>query len=302
MGFLAKTFMITRIYIHAGTFHADDVMSVSIVRLLNPAVQYDRIIQVTELDDVYAEDNVIVADIGGGIFDHHGPAAKTRRDGGPHSACTLLWERFGRDATKACLPQLDDDDVAEVTTKLEDEILFRIADEDNGLFCPGYTLNSIISQINPNWDEDYPCAADVAFTKAVLLMDEILKTALKRYTSQVKGREFVQEALAQKQNGVVILEKYVPWKDYVVTDPDALVMVFPSNRGGWNIQMVPKSLEGFETRIDTPYDWHGVSGPDAEDKMPGMTFCHRNGFLVSFRTKENAVAAAQHLVSQKERN
>ena len=174
--------MITRIYIHAGTFHADDVMSVSIVRLLNPAVQYDRIIQVTELDDVYAEDNVIVADIGGGIFDHHGPAAKTRRDGGPHSACTLLWERFGRDATKACLPQLDDDDVAEVTTKLEDEILFRIADEDNGLFCPGYTLNSIISQINPNWDEDYPCAADVAFTKAVLLMDEILKTALKRYT------------------------------------------------------------------------------------------------------------------------
>ena len=152
------------------------------------------------------------------------------------------------------------------------------------------------------WDEDYPCAADVAFTKAVLLMDEILKTALKRYTSQVKGREFVQEALAQKQNGVVILEKYVPWKDYVVADPDALVMVFPSNRGGWNIQMVPKSLEGFETRIDTPYDWHGVSGPDAEDKMPGMTFCHRNGFLVSFRTKENAVAAAQHLVSQKERN
>ena len=124
--------MITRIYIHAGTFHADDVMSVSIVRLLNPAVQYDRIIRVTELDDVYAEDNVIVADIGGGIFDHHGPAAKTRRDGGPHSACTLLWERFGRDATKACLPQLDDDDVAEVTTKLEDEILFRIADEDNG--------------------------------------------------------------------------------------------------------------------------------------------------------------------------
>ena len=244
--------MITRIYIHAGTFHADDVMSVSIVRLLNPAVQYDRIIRVTELDDVYAEDNVIVADIGGGIFDHHGPAAKTRRDGGPHSACTLLWERFGRDATKACLPQLDDDDVAEVTTKLEDEILFRIADEDNGM--------------NPNWDDGCPCAADAAFTEAVLLMDEILKTALKRYASQVKGKEFVQKALAKKQNGVVILEKYVPWKDYVVADPDALVMVFPSNRGGWNIQMVPKSLEGFETRIDTPYDWHGVSGPDAENK------------------------------------
>ena len=62
MGFLAKTFMITRIYIHAGTFHADDVMSVSIVRLLNPAVQYDRIIRVTELDDVYAEEKEIVSD------------------------------------------------------------------------------------------------------------------------------------------------------------------------------------------------------------------------------------------------
>lgn len=292
--------MINRIYVHAGTFHADDVACVSICKMLNLNVEYDRITRVTDLDDVLADDNVIVADIGGGIFDHHGPAAKTRRDGGPHSACTLLWERFGSEATKTYLSHLSGDDVTKVSTKLEDEILFRIADEDNGLFCPGYTLNSIIAQMNPNWDDGCPCAADAAFTEAVLLMDEILKTALKRYASQVKGKEFVQKALAKKQNGVVILEKYVPWKDYVVADPDALVMVVPSNRGGWNIQMVPKSMEGFETRVDTPYDWHGISGLDAEDKVPGMTFCHRNGFLASFRTKENAVAAAQHLVFQKE--
>lgn len=292
--------MINHISVHAGTFHADDVACVSICKMLNLNVEYDRITRVTDLDDVLADDNVIVADIGGGIFDHHGPAAKTRRDGGPHSACTLLWERFGSEATKVYLSHLSGDDVTEVSTKLEDEILFRIADEDNGLFCPGYTLNSIIAQMNPNWDDGCPCAADAAFTEAVLLMDEILKTALKRYASQVKGKEFVQKALAKKQNGVVILEKYVPWKDYVIADPDALVMVFPSNRGGWNIQMVPKSMEGFETRVDTPYDWHGISGLDAEDKMPGMTFCHRNGFLASFRTKENAVAAAQHLAFQKE--
>lgn len=292
--------MINHISVHAGTFHADDVACVSICKMLNLNVEYDRITRVTDLDDVLADDNVIVADIGGGIFDHHGPAAKTRRDGGPHSACTLLWERFGSEATKAYLSHLSGDDVTEVSTKLEDEILFRIADEDNGLFCPGYTLNSIIAQMNPNWDDGCPCAADAAFTEAVLLMDEILKTALKRYASQVKGKEFVQKALAKKQNGVVILEKYVPWKDYVVADPDALVMVFPSNRGGWNIQMVPKSMEGFETRVDTPYDWHGIGGLDAEDKVPGMTFCHRNGFLASFRTKENAVAAAQHLAFQKE--
>lgn len=293
--------MINRISVHAGTFHADDVACVSICKMLNLNVEYDRITRVTDLDDVLADDNEIVADIGGGIFDHHGPAAKTRRDGGPHSACTLLWERFGSEATKVYLSHLSGDDVTEVSTKLEDEILFRIADEDNGLFCPGYTLNSIIAQMNPNWDDGCPCAADAAFTEAVLLMDEILKTALKRYASQVKGKEFVQKALAKKQNGVVILEKYVPWKDYVVADPDALVMVFPSNRGGWNIQMVPKSMEGFETRVDTPYDWHGISGLDAEDKVPGMTFCHRNGFLASFRTKENAVAAAQHLAFQKEK-
>lgn len=293
--------MINHISVHAGTFHADDVACVSICKMLNLNVEYDRITRVTDLDDVLADDNVIVADIGGGIFDHHGPAAKTRRDGGPHSACTLLWERFGSEATKAYSSHLSGDDVTEISTKLEDEILFRIADEDNGLFCPGYTLNSIIAQMNPNWDDGCPCAADAAFTEAVLLMDEILKTALKRYVSQVKGKEFVQKALAKKQNGVVILEKYVPWKDYVIADPDALVMVFPSNRGGWNIQMVPKSMEGFETRVDTPYDWHGISGLDAEDKMPGMTFCHRNGLLASFRTKENAVAAAQHLAFQKEK-
>ena len=109
--------MINHISVHAGTFHADDVACVSICKMLNLNVEYDRITRVTDLDDVLADDNVIVADIGGGIFDHHGPAAKTRRDGGPHSACTLLWERFGSEATKAYLSHLSGDDVTEVSTK-----------------------------------------------------------------------------------------------------------------------------------------------------------------------------------------
>ena len=69
--------------------------------------------------------------------------------------------------------------------------------------------------------------------------------------------------------------------------------------GGYSIQMVPVASAGYETRIHTPEEWHGKQGREAERTMPGMKFCHRNGFIASFNTKENALAAARFVVAQK---
>lgn len=97
-------------------------------------------------------------------------------------------------------------------------------------------------------------------------------------------------------NGIVILPCFLPWEDVCIKNKDARIVVFPSNRGGYSIQMVPVRKNSFQTRVDTPETWHGLSDDSAETVMPGMTFCHKNGFLASFRTQSDAIEAAKTIV------
>lgn len=286
--------MINKIVVHGGTFHADDVCSVSIARLMNPKVIFERVLSTDGLD-VNSEDGTIVADIGFGFFDHHGNSVRPRRDGGPHSACTLLWERFGTEIIeKTCA--IDCQTAKKVASKIEDTMLFPIADGDNGIFGSGFTINDIISRMNPDWEHTSEKESDDAFGIAVNFMDKILKITINKAIAEVKAEVIVLDAVQKMNNGIVILPCFLPWEDVCIKNKDARIVVFPSNRGGYSIQMVPVRKNSFQTRVDTPETWHGLSDDSAETVMPGMTFCHKNGFLASFRTQSDAIEAAKTIV------
>ena len=70
---------------HAGRFHADDVFSTALLRILNPQIQVQR---VPQLPEGFAG---LAFDIGWGEFDHHQQGAPVRADGVPYAACGLLW-------------------------------------------------------------------------------------------------------------------------------------------------------------------------------------------------------------------
>ena len=77
---------IKEIYIHGGIFHSDDVMCVALARIANPQVKFQRVFKApTEVEEV-----VIVADIGGGKYDHHQIDAEVRPNGEKYAACGLL--------------------------------------------------------------------------------------------------------------------------------------------------------------------------------------------------------------------
>lgn len=291
--------MIEKIVVHNGVFHADDVACVSIARMLNPAVEWRRTSNVDGLD-INSDDGVVVADVGFGRFDHHGITPKIRRDGGKHCGATLLWERFGAEAVKLCNPQLNKAEAESVAKNVLEKVLYTIADGDNGIYTSAFTINCAIAQFNPSWDVDNVDAyTEARFFAAVTLMDTILANTIESCAAEMRAKSSVMDALAHMDNGVVVLERFTPWKKVLCANKEALVVVFPSNRGGYSIQMVPVACTGYETRIHTPEEWHGKQGKEAERIMSGMTFCHRNGFIASFHTKENALAAAQFVVAQK---
>lgn len=74
---------------HGGRFHADDVFSAALLKLLNPSVQIIRVFDVPENFDG------LVFDIGWGRFDHHQKNAPVRPNGVPYAAFGLLWKEFG---------------------------------------------------------------------------------------------------------------------------------------------------------------------------------------------------------------
>lgn len=291
--------MIEKIVVHNGVFHADDVACVSIARMLNPAVEWRRTSNVDGLD-INSDDGVVVADVGFGRFDHHGITPKIRRDGGKHCGATLLWERFGAEAVKLCNPQLNKAEAESVAKNVLEKVLYTIADGDNGIYTSAFTINCAIAQFNPSWDVDNVDAyTEARFFAAVTLMDTILANTIESCAAEMRAKSSVMDALAHMDNGIVVLERFTPWKKVLCANKEALVVVFPSNRGGYSIQMVPVACTGYETRIHTPEEWHGKQGKEAERIMSGMTFCHRNGFIASFHTKKNALAAAQFVVAQK---
>lgn len=74
---------------HGGKFHADDVFSAALLRLLRPDIRIHRGFQVPEAFEG------LVFDIGLGPFDHHQQDAPVRENGVPYAAFGLLWREFG---------------------------------------------------------------------------------------------------------------------------------------------------------------------------------------------------------------
>jgi len=64
---------------------------------------------------------------------------------------------------------------------------------------------------------------------------------------------------------------------------EILFVAFPSNRGGYSIKTVPKSIDDRTARLDFPLEWGGKSQEELEkiSNIDGLTFCHTARFIVA---------------------
>lgn len=257
---------------HAGTFHADDVFSGALLRLLNPEIEIIRSNSVPENFDG------IVFDIGNGEFDHHSLPRETREDGTPYAAFGKLWRAFGH--------LLASDFVVEYIDKT---VCSKLDLTDN---TGEYNmLSEVIGILNPFWTEDELSTDDTYFA-AVELAQKFLARYIAKGVSEEKARTEVEKYLENSSiKGMLILEKYVPWQYFVTshTELNLKVVIYPSNRGGFCAQIVDNS--GFEF----PKSWWGTM-TENDSPVNGMTFCHSSGFLASFKTIEDAIREVQKVL------
>lgn len=263
-------------FTHGGVFHADDVFSTALLKILNPEIKIFRGFQVPE------DFSGIVYDIGKGKYDHHQKDSRTRANGIPYAAFGLLWEQFGQEvlgrkdaeAFDACFIQLMDqaDNTGEYNV-----------------------LSLAISDFLPTWQEQSG-QMDEAFWKAVEFAKEILERRFRQIQADADAYKIIYQKASQCEDGILYLEQAVPWKDALREhDKDIFYVIYPSIRGGYNIQAVPDREDKSALRRPFPLNWRGADPQELQSitGIQDLTFCHASGFLSAAETLEGAYNAAR---------
>lgn len=283
---------------HSGTFHADEVFATIILSKINKDL---KIIRVNNVDWKNVNSNMYVYDIGDGELDHHQLGGNGNRDNGvPYAACGLVWKKYGMDVLNSLGVE---NNIEEIWKTFDKDFIQYIDANDNGKIPAIDTpykivsLASIISNFNPRWDEDID--GDAKFIEAVIFSEKIFDNALNSTLLKVKAKIYVENAINDSKDGIMILEKYMPWHEIVLNSnnkkaKDINFVIFPSNRGGYNIYTVAKELGSFESRKYFPKTWAGLKDEKLQEVTGIKTarFCHNACFICATETKEDAIKLA----------
>ncbi len=289
--------------VHNGVFHADEVFGVALMETIEPDLQVIR----TRDEAVIAECD-LVADVGGGKYDHHQADKILREDGIPYCAFGLLWRDYGKQFTKIICPSLNEVESEEVAYKVSMDFITQIDASDNGVTLNTYespvtTLSQIISSYMPLQSENKD--VDRAFFEAVAFAKCLLQRVVRQYGEYYDNLRYMKEALNSqdvKNTHILILEGAVKWKDILLEldkEEDVLFVVFEDLTGSWRVQTVPKEENSFDARKDLPKPWASLRSEElsALTGVEGCIFCHPNLFIAGNETKEGALAMA-HLAVQ----
>lgn len=273
----------TKGFTHGGRFHADDVFSTALLMLLEPSFKVER------GNIPPTDDSVLVYDIGGGDFDHHQSDTPVRENGIPYAAFGLLWRAYGN--TLTANPSL--------VTAFDTSFVAPLDENDNN--GTHHALAAAFAAMNPTWENDDRAASDAAFFEAVAIAKTMLSAAIAHLNAAYKADAAVQEALQTMRHQIVVLPQYMPWEK-VLIPTEAKLVIFPSARGGYNLQGVPPQVGSRDVKVFAPMAWRGLEGEALAEAsgIQGLRFCHKSGFLAAADTMEAAKNAAARWIAENE--
>jgi uncharacterized UPF0160 family protein len=289
-----------KVAIHNGRFHADEAFAIATLKMLGP-VDYVR-----TRDESVMKSCDIRVDVGRkyspdtGDFDHHQPeGAGKRQNGIPYAAFGLVWKEVG---AKVCGSQ-------EVADLVDTQLVQVLDAVDSGfdLFeskikdVYPFGIDTIIDNMMPSWKvaNPSPQQIDELFKPAVDLASQVLKNTIEKARDHLDGDEFVRQAIKNANDErLVVLDRYVPWQDVVITEaPKALFVilpVWPSPNNDWAIKAINIEIGSFQNRKKLPASWAGKIESDlvAVTGVKDAKFCHSSRFIAIAKSKEGCLELA----------
>ena len=309
---------------HSGKFHADEVMATAVLLALREAFKRGDIkddelgvlagkfsgdsfalCRIAEITSEMSVKDKFVYDIGYSDFDHHQLERNGKRENGIYySSIGLIWKSFGMLLCEIVFP--GEKDLAERLWLAIDRKLVQVIDAgDNGQFpeivneLPIMNLDELIGEFNPVWNDSQTIESqNRCFAKAVDFASGIFDRMMTCETAKISAILTVESAINKSKDGVLVLDRYLPWEEYVISsdNPKAseiMFAVFPSNRDeGCYIVMSPRNELG-RSRMLMPSTWRGKRNEELDDYVEGGTFCHSSGFMAVADSLEHAISMAR---------
>lgn len=285
---------------HSGTMHADEVFSTAFLDMYLGDV---KVYRTNYINHDKVQENTLIYDVGRGKYDHHQPDAEKRENDITYCSFGLIWREFGKDFLK----KYDIEYIDEVWSGIDKDLVEYIDADDNGQFpkieapYKVKTLPGIIKIFNPSYDsgEDE--------SEQFLLACNLAKMILKEEILYINGKVMAEKSLIEELKDItdekyVILDKFLPYEDTILGDEkynNLLFVAYPSNRGGYAIKVIPKSLEDKTPRQNFPEEWAGLEGEKLEQisGIEGLTFCHTARFIVSCKDIDSVYKVFDKIIS-----
>jgi uncharacterized UPF0160 family protein len=287
-----------RVATHSGSFHADDVFAIAVLRLVHGEAL--EVVRTRDRDVQAAADARI--DVGGrsdpatGDFDHHQRGGAGERENGiRYASFGLIWREHGEalaggpeaaEGVDAFLVQgVDANDTGQTITE-------SLVDDVRPL-----SVSGVIAGFNPLWDEDLtPAEEDARFAQAVDLAEDVLRRSIAGAQAWQRARSLVHAAIERAEDPrVVELDRNMPWREPLVTAaPEARFVIYPKS-GGWALNAVPRDLGSFDNRLDLPEEWAGLTDDELEAAtgVAGAIFCHPARFYASAKSRVGVLELAR---------
>jgi uncharacterized UPF0160 family protein len=346
------------VIIHDGRFHADDVMFAAMAIIVAEKHRNKiQVIRTSQLPDKYSPD-IIVGDVGMGVYDHHvgidgtvAVGAQNNTEDYLSAACGLLYRDIkdilfpGDSETKnvfaAFIDVIEHCDNTPDNNTFSDSINFFAPINDNQTdsaainainYCKAvisgfveahekekggkrWAIPRVCSGIVPGiaekresryWKasnqiknrykyvsfnnktdmklraiDTYSLACGVLNQRRRQYWREEIEQndALQVAEMERRDREVWPQALASMQSRTIFLDQYVPYGQYVKDIP-ALFVITPSQRGGYNVNILKTNTGKYRFE------------PDLLTKFNGCSFVANDKRFVFFDTKEQALKAA----------
>lgn len=266
---------------HNGKFHIDDIFST--VLLIN-TFDNVKLARVSEVSDTINYNSKIIFDIGKGKFDHHQVDAATRENGIKYSSFGLLWKEYGR----KYLEKINCKDIEFAWRQLDNSLVKTIDKIDNFQIeedcLNNYLISNIIENFNPIWNSDMN--SNDKFRETIEFAMKIFDNEVSNILSRVEAKFYLENKNIEN-NKYIVLEKYIPYNDFILEhDMERKIefVIYPSNRNGYEVRTVLN-------RKTFPKEWSKLSKKEFFDKyqVEGFLYCHPNGKLCISENIQSAI-------------
>ena len=271
--------------VHGGCFHADDVACIALLKLVHNEVNVVRKFKV----DVNTETADYVLDIGrmdkvtdSQVFlDHHQGPEIIDNTQVKHCAFSKLVERM-----------IDPNDKL-FKKYLYSTLVLPIAAQDNGQNGADLGLLpsplSFVNAMGLSW-KDNQKLADNRFNEVVEMAKVVISNIIKNIEDKIEAINEITYAISRSEGGIMTLSRFLPWTDTVIEHngefPRIKLVIFPNNRGGVTMQVVPKKVGSFESWLKLPEEVTNFEGCSGQ----------AHGAFAFFDNLDDAIAAGRKLI------